>query len=101
MFIHWAASIAPISNGTKFVDYLEPMVYRAARIHLKNGKGPHCGDREFLVEVRKMLQPLNTLAYDVGDIGSYQGSQTRPGDGLGLLVQICPWSFSMLLPSIQ
>jgi hypothetical protein len=31
MLIHWAAPIASMSNGTQLVDYLDPMVHRAAR----------------------------------------------------------------------
>jgi hypothetical protein len=44
-------------------------------IHLKSGKGHIAVTREFMVETRKCFNHGDTRAYDVGGIGSSQGSQ--------------------------
>ena len=87
---------------TQLVDYLDPTAQRAARSQLESGKGANCNDPRILgLKLRKLLQPQDTRADDVGGVSSSQGLKTRPGDRLGLPVQIRPCSFPKLSPSIR
>ena len=76
MCIHWGAPIACMSEVTKRMDYIGPVVHRAARSIQKAKGGQIVVTREFLVEARKMLQPGDTpvsgKADDVGGIGMSQ-----------------------------
>lgn len=72
--IHWGAPIMSISTVTKRVDYIGPVVHRAARSIQKAKGGQIVVTREFLVEARKILQPEDTPAIskadDVGGIST-------------------------------
>jgi class 3 adenylate cyclase len=84
MCIHWGAPIASMSDITNRMDYIGPVVHRAARSIQKAKGGQIVVTREFLVEARKMLQPVGTpgtdKADDVGGISTSQGLRFRPCD---------------------
>ena len=84
MCIHWGAPIPFMNDLTKRMDYIGPVVHRAARSIQKANGGQIVVTREFLVEARKMLQPEVTPASgredDVGGISTYQGLKSRAWD---------------------
>ena len=76
MCIHWGAPIALMCDITQRMDYIGPIVHRAARSIQKAKGGQIVVTREFLVEARKMLQPEDTPASDkADDVGGIRTSQ--------------------------
>lgn len=67
MCIHWGAPIVSVSETTKRVDYIGPVVHRAARSIQKAKGGQIVVTREFLAEARKMLQPDENAVTDKAD----------------------------------
>jgi adenylate cyclase len=68
MCIHWGAPIVSMSAVTKRVDYIGPVVHRAARAIQKAKGGQIVVTRELLAEARKMLQPDESPATDKADL---------------------------------